>query len=286
MGIGSLWHTSRERTTYPSCLEFRISKLLYTYEKECYCMAGDEKLTTTATSIRLLEMISEQNGATLRDLVSETELAKSTVYKHLSTLQANDLLVKKGEQYLLSLHHLTLGKQAVEMRDSYRLVEQKIDELRNRIKADIDFTVEENGRLILVSEATRTMSESIFVPGNEFYLHNTAAGKAILAAYSEDHVNEILNTHGLPQQTDKTIQSRSELKSELESIRENGYALNDGECVEGYRSVGSVIMNPDDSVLGAISIGGPVYRIDHARLENDFAELVCETTAEISNALL
>lgn len=248
-------------------------------------MAGDEKLTTTATSIRLLEMISERGGATLRDLVSESDLAKSTVYKHLSTLQANDLLVKRGEQYLLGLHHLTLGKKAVEMRDSYRYVEKKIDELRNRIEADIDFTVEENGRLILVSEATRTMSESIFVPGNEFYLHNTAAGKAILALYSEEHVNDILDSNGLPKQTNKTIQSRSKLKSDLESIQEKGYALNDGECIEGYRSVGSVIMNPDGSVLGAISIGGPAYRIDHARLEDDFAELVCDTTTEISNTL-
>lgn len=248
-------------------------------------MAGDEKLTTTATSIRLLEAVSEQEGATLRSLVKETDLAKSTVYKHLSTLQANNLLIKKGEQYLLGLHHLTLGKRAVEMRDPYRLVEKKIDELRNRTEADIDFTVEENGRLILVSEATRTMSESIFVPGNEFYLHNTAAGKAILASYPDNRVDAILDRHGLPQRTNKTIQSRSKLKSELQSTREKGYALNDGECIEGYRSVGSVIMDPSDSVLGAISIGGPAYRVDRARLEDDFSELVCNTTSEITESL-
>ena len=257
----------------------------YIVSNECLRMNGDEKLTTTTTSIRLLEMVSEREGATLRELVTETGLAKSTVYKHLSTLRANDLLVKRGERYLLGLHHLTLGKQAVGMRDSYRVVEQRIDELRNQIEADIDFTVEENGRLILVSEATRTMSESIFVPGNEFYLHSTAAGKAILASYSAERVDEILDRHGLPERTSKTIQCRSELEAELEAVREAGYALNDGECMDGYRSVGSVIVNPDGSVLGAISVGAPAYRIDRARLEDDFSELVREATAEVAESL-
>lgn len=248
-------------------------------------MAGEDKLTTTTTSIRILETVADRDGATLRELVQETGLAKSTVHKHLSTLQANDFLVKRGERYLLGLHHLTLGKRAVEMRDRYRLVEKKIDELRNRIEADMDFTVEENGRLVLVSEATRTMSESIFVPGTKFYLHNTAAGKAILASFGSERVDEILDTHGLPQSTNKTVQSRSTLKAELESVREQGYALNDGECVEGYRSVGSVIVNADGSVLGGISIGGPVYRIDRARLVDDYAELVREATDELTQTL-
>ena len=248
-------------------------------------MTRDEKLTTTATSIHLLETIADRGGATLRDLVQETDLAKSTVHKHLSTLQANDLLVKRGEQYLLGLHHLSLGKRAVEMRERYRVVEEEIDELRNRIEADIDFTVEENGRLILVSEATRTMSESIFVPGTKFYLHNTAAGKAILASLPQKRVDEILDIHGLPERTNKTIQSRSVLLSEIDGVRQKGYALNDGECVEGYRSVGSAIMNPDESVLGAISIGGPSYRIDRSRLEDNYAELVREATRNLEKKL-
>jgi len=248
-------------------------------------MSGENKLTTTATSLEILEMIAEDGGTTLRALVQKTGLAKSTVHKHLSTLQANDLIVKQGEQYLLGLHHLALGKQAVEMRDRYQLVKKEIEELRNRIEADMDFTVEENGRLILVSEATRTVNESIFVPGTKFYLHNTAAGKAILASFSEQRVTEILDEHGLPQRTSKTIQSRSSLLSELDAIQKRGYALNDGECVEGYRSVSSAIMNPDGSVLGAISIGGPTYRIDKARLKDNYADIILQTTNSIEDKI-
>lgn len=246
---------------------------------------GDSRLTTTDTSLTILETIAGLGSATAREIGAETEHAKSTVYKHLTTLRDNGLLVKEGERYKLSLHHLTLGKRAVETRNSYRLVEQKMRELEARTDGEIDFTVEENGRLHMVFESGGTSSDSSFGPGTKFYLHNTAAGKAILAEYSDRRIDDILETQGLPQATQHTIGSRDELRRQLETIRETGYAFNDEECVEGYRTVSSVIVEPDDTVLGAVSIGGPVYRIDRARLENEFASLVLDVTESITRSL-
>lgn len=246
---------------------------------------GKGKLTTTATSLHVLELIADRGGATLRELVEETGLAKSTVHKHLSTLRANDYLVKEGERYVLSLHSLTLGKRAIEVRDSFRLVEQKIRELGSRTDAEVDFNVEENGRLILMFEAVGSTNESTFGTGTEFYLHNNAAGKAILATYPDARIDELIDEQGLPRTTAKTIQSRDVLKSEIEAVRERGYALNDGECVEGYRTVSSAIMNPDGSALGAISAGGPVYRIDQSRLRTELADSVCSVADEVTRAL-
>ncbi|RYJ08544.1 IclR family transcriptional regulator [Halogeometricum borinquense] len=247
---------------------------------------GKGELTTTATSLHILELIVDHGWVTLRGLVEETGLAKSTVHKHLSTLRANDYIVKEGERYTLGLYFLTVGKRAVELRDSYQLVEQKVRELGSRTDAEVDFTVEENGRLILMFEAAGATNESTFGTGTEFFLHNTAAGKAILATYADSKRDEILDTQGLPATTNKTIQSREALHAELEQIRENGYALNDGECVEGYRTVSSVIKRPNGSVLGAISAGGPAYRIDQSRLKNELADHVRSATAEVTESLV
>lgn len=246
---------------------------------------SDDLLTTTATSLRIMETVAELGSATAREVGDETDHAKSTVYKHLTTLRDNNLLIKEGEQYRLSLHHLTLGNRAVETRKFYRLVEQKMKELKSRTDAEIDFTAEENGRLIMVFETAGSSSDSAFGPGSEFYLHNTAAGKAILAEYADERVDEILDTRGLPQTTPHTITSREVLHSELTKIRETGFAFNDEECVEGYRTVSSVIMKPDNTVLGALSIGGPVYRIEQSRLENEFASLVLTVTENITQSI-
>lgn len=247
--------------------------------------AEEGPLATTAKSLRILKSVATREGATLRELVEETGLAKSTVHKHLETLRANEYLIKNGEQYGLSLRHLTLGKRAIDSRPAYNLVEQKVHELGSRTDAEVDFTVEENGRLVLIFEAVGRTNASTFGIGSEFHLHNTAAGKAMLAEYSADRVRAILDRHGMPQTTPNTIQSREPLKEEFKTIRERGFALNDGECVEGYRTVSSVITNPDGSLLGAISAGGPVYRINKSRLGDELADKVCEVTNSISEEL-
>lgn len=249
-------------------------------------MVGERgTLTTTETSLRMLERVADRGTVTLSQLVDETDMVKSTVYKHLETLRSNGYLVKHGEQYQLSLWHLTLGKRAIEFREEYELIKQRVYEFGSRTDAEVDFTVEEDGRLILIFEAVGGTNESTFGTGREFCLHNTAAGKAILATYNDDRVDELLEHQGMTQTTANTIQSPDELKAQLEIVREQGYALNDGECVEGYRTVGSVITNTADQVVGAISVGGPVYRIEKSRLEDELAEKVRELTDSISESL-
>lgn len=246
---------------------------------------GKETLSTTATSLNILEILADQGWITLRDLVEETGLAKSTVHKHLSTLRENDFVVKNGEYYTISLAHVALGKRAKDIRRPFDLVEQKIQEFGHRTDAELDFTVEENGQLILIFEVVGGTNESTFGIGSKFHLHNTAAGKVILAEYPDSRIESILNEQGMPKTTSKTIDSRESFMEEIEKIRDQGYAINDGEGIEGYRSVSSAIMNPDGSVLGAISAGGPIYRIEKPRLENELRDYACNLAEEITQEL-
>ncbi|ELY27060.1 IclR family transcriptional regulator [Natrialba magadii ATCC 43099] len=244
---------------------------------------GEGKLSTTATSLAILDRITDENGATLRELVDETGLAKSTVHKHLSTLCENGYLVKFGETYKLSLHTLSQGRQAIKMRPHFSTVEQRVRELANQTNTEVDFTVEENGRLIIVFESVGSSNGVNFRSGAEFHMHNAAAGKAILAEYPDERVDEILDTWGMPKKTPNTTHCREKLESELVEIKENGYAISDGEPVEGYRSVSSPIMNEDGTVLGAISAGGPTYRVEYSRLSGELAEKVAATAQSLSN---
>jgi DNA-binding IclR family transcriptional regulator len=55
--------------------------------------------------------------------------------------------------------------------------------------------------------------------------------------------------------------------ADLEDIRERGYAINKAEHVEGLWGVGAPVVGPDDEVLGALSIGGPMRRM-RKKVEN------------------
>lgn len=82
-------------------------------------------------------------------------------------------------------------------------------------------------------------------------------------------MNAIIDRHGLPGRTDRTITDRERLYEELETVRERGFARNDGEEVRGIRAVGAPILTGDDSVLGAISISGPESRLQGDRFEEE-----------------
>jgi DNA-binding IclR family transcriptional regulator len=99
------------------------------------------------------------------------------------------------------------------------------------------------------------------------YLHTNALGKAILAHLPDERVTEIVAQHGLPKRTDRTVTTENELHELLASIREQGYAIDKGERINGIRGVGAPIAT-DDAVFGAIAAYGPTNEIQ-PEIEND-----------------
>jgi len=116
-------------------------------------------------------------------------------------------------------------------------------------------------------------------------MHSTAAGLAILAEYSEERVERVLDRRGLPSRTEHTITDRATLFEALERIREDGYAVNDQGYTEGMRSIGKAVCGPDGTVAGALSVAGPTYRIDGAVLEEHLPRALEETVRSLEAAL-
>ncbi|MEA5409646.1 IclR family transcriptional regulator C-terminal domain-containing protein [Haloarculaceae archaeon H-GB2-1] len=81
----------------------------------------------------------------------------------------------------------------------------------------------------------------------------------------------MLNEYELCEVTEKTITDRSAFKQEIAHVQEQGYAVTDEECVTGYKMISGAVTYPDDSIVGAISVGGPVYIFEKA-IENRFLD--------------
>ncbi|AEH39147.1 IclR family transcriptional regulator [Halopiger xanaduensis] len=221
---------------------------------------------TTKTSFAIVRAIRDTDGATLSELADRLDLAKSTIHNHLHTLVDEGFLVREGDAYHVGLEFLPFGEHARHRNPLYAPARRRVYSLAEQTGNEADFIVEENGRAYsleyALSESTRGVSESSpFRAGNRFHMHNCASGKAMLAAMSEDHVRSILDRWGLPATTEQTITSESTLFEELETIRRRGYAVNDEELIEGYRSIGAAVTGPDGDVLGAFTVGGPTYRM-------------------------
>lgn len=216
----------------------------------------------TEISLETINAIRAMDGARLTEIAERLDLAKSTVHRHLNTLESNGYVVREGTEYQIGLKFLHFGEYARNREGVYHLAKEQVQELARVTNEEVDFTVEEHGRLISLYNSLGQSKRSGLQVGSYFSMHNTAAGKAMLAELSDDRVDEILDRWGLPEKTSRTITDREKLLADLEVTRERGYAVNDEELLEGFRSIGAAITDSEGSVVGGFSVGGPTYRID------------------------
>lgn len=240
------------------------------------------KVKSVGRSIQLVETIHEREGASLEELVTELDLARSTVHNHLKTLYDLGYLVKEDEVYQIGTRFLQLGEYSRTRRQEYTMAAQVVTELTEETEERAQFVIEEHGQgVFLYRESGSRAVETNSGTGKRMYLHATAAGKAILMSLPDSRVREILDQWGLPEVTEHTITDEATLFDELERSRERGYTLNEQENIDGLCAVGVPVKTGENEVIGALSISMPAHRFNDERIESDLSNLLLGTANEL-----
>jgi DNA-binding IclR family transcriptional regulator len=218
-------------------------------------------LKTTEKSLLLLEYVEKNESATMAEICSEFGFTKSTTHGHLTTLLNKGYLVKDGEQYQLGMKLLKLGGAARRRNKYFPIIKKGVDSLAAETSEGVDFSVFEHGQIISVYNEVENKNDPNFSMGKHYHAHATAAGKAILAEFDDDRVTEILGSSKLTKLTENTITDRNRLFESLQETRERGYSINDEEYQDGLRAVGATVSTLNGRILGAIGVGGPIYRV-------------------------
>ncbi|WP_435185578.1 IclR family transcriptional regulator [Halobellus sp. EA9] len=244
-------------------------------------------LKSSSTTLEIVDAVVELEGARVSQIADRLGISESAASNHLHTLRRAGYLTTEGDIYQPGLKLAKLGEHAKTRDPAYRHAIEVTNDLDERTNFETSFTVEENGlgRYLRPEVDATTEVDTYFTVGERMYLHTTAAGKAILANYSEERVEFILDRWGLPEQTEKTITSRERLQDELDEVRERGYALNRGEDQEGVYAIGQAAKKPSGAVLGAISIAGPTYRTKKGRFEERFTDILDEHIEKLETRL-
>lgn len=239
----------------------------------------DARIKSTERSFDILEEVRRRDGAGVTELAEHFGCSKSTVCEHLSTLVNKGYLTNEDGRYRVGLRFLQLGGHARARQKLYHFGRKDIDELSTETGESAKLVVEENGRGIYLYQALgdNAVTTDSHV-GTRVYLHTTAVGKAILANLDEHRIPEVIEQHGLPAKTENSITDRDELENRLQTVRDRGVAFDDEERIEGWRCVAAPIQ-PNEDILGALSVAGPKRRIDEARFREELPELV-ENTAQ------
>src|SRR5258708_26092538 len=89
-----------------------------------------------------------------------------------------------------------------------------------------------------------------------------ACGKVLLAARPDAEVGGVLGDAKLPARTPLSITEAPRLRAELATVRTRGYAENVAESNADTASVGAPIHDESGRVVAAISVAGPLSRMN------------------------
>lgn len=235
-------------------------------------------IRATKTAFELLEALQDLDGAGTTELAQHLDMAKSTVHDHLNSLERTGYVVKTNGTYRIGLGLLEFGGYARRQKRIYAAARPEIRSLADQTGEIASLQVTENGLGMYVTTLRGEQAVEISIhTGTYVPLTTTAGGKAILAELAPDRVESIIDEHGLPERTEHTITERRELLSDLEEIRNQGYAVDNQESFEGIRCIAASVTTKSGDPLGAVSVAGPKNRLHGEYLTDDLPRIVLRT---------
>ena len=190
-------------------------------------------------ALNILELLGgrSQNELGITEIAAEVGLAKGTVHRLLSTLTRRGYARQNplARKYGLGLKAITLASSTRESLGP--LARPFLQELMEVSQESSNLArLDENAVVYIEQVSAPRMVRMFAEPGNRVLPHATGTGKVLLAYQPEEVVDSIIRQTGLPRFTPDTITNVGQLKGELETIREQGYAVDSEEMEEGVKT--------------------------------------------------
>lgn len=239
----------------------------------------------TAALLKLLGQAPYVHSVT--DLGEQIDCSKSGTFKLLNALVQSGLAAQTGNhKYTLGPVIYILGKTYEDRIGLSRMVKPYLIRLRDLTGENASFSMLISGKANLVyREESLQLVRVAGSVGQERPLYAGATGKVLGAFQDDDIIRKRLMEEPLLAFTERTLTSPNALLEEYAKIRQQGYAISDGELNIETIGIGAPIRNESGSVWAAISVGAPRMRVDDIKKER-YIFLVKEIAEEMSRDLM
>lgn len=244
-------------------------------------------IQSVAKAMNLLDILAEsQLPLSLAELSAKTGWPKSTIHGLLSTMRESSVVAQDEEgRYMLGIRLFEYG---CTLSSSWTILETAkpyIQHISYHTGEAVFLSILDRGEVITLDRAdNRTGLQTSAEMGCRLPVHCTSQGKLFLAYMSEQEQKNVLKRTELKEYTPHTITTLPELQKEFENIRQQGYAIENGEYKKGLRSVAAPIYDEEGRVRYAIGIIGMFRQIESDKFVRAIS-VVKETAEKISNSL-
>lgn len=245
-----------------------------------------QKIKSIEKALQIISLLSENTELGITDISKILKIGTTTVYRILTTLRYSGYIVQdeKTLKYSLGYKLFIVGNKVQNVFNILDIVTPYLKKLSKYTIEGINCSILKGDKAICIAkvESPEMLRTDIKI-GSELPTHCTAVGKSILAFLPKENIDKIFgnNNDKLVNYTKNSISSLVELKNQLKTIRENGYAIDMEEYKTSVNCLGVPIINAKGVPIASISITGPSSRFDLSEMEKLKSNLI-SITKEIS----
>ncbi|MEU7828107.1 IclR family transcriptional regulator [Nonomuraea sp. NPDC049129] len=240
---------------------------------------GNTSVQSVDRAIAILEILAREGATRVTDLAVQLDVHKSTAFRLLAALEQGGLVEQSGDRgrYRLGFGVVRLAGAATAQLDISKESRPVCLRLAEAVGETVNIAVPQDGDAVNISQVRgpAAISGHNWV-GQRTPSHATSSGKVLLAFGA-------LRLPAEPARyTPSTLTEAGRLG--LAEIRERGWATTVEELEVGLNAVAAPIRGSDGSVVAAVSVSGPSYRLTPERLP-EVGALLAEGAREISQRI-
>ena len=248
-------------------------------------------IQTVTNALRVLQAFESEEQLGVTELARRLHLHKNNVFRLLATLEESHWVEQtNAELYRLGASCLRLSQSLTRTRLITRHARPVLASLCRETGETTHLGVLRDFEVVhLDGEQAPGMIAGTLRVGERLPGHCTALGKVLLACGTKDALEtydcDVVAKHGLMARTEATIVDRDKLIEHLRHVAAQRFALDIEECERGMSCVAVPIVNGSGRLVGAFSVSGPSFRLDHDTLERRIVPSLLAAGAELSRLL-
>lgn len=229
---------------------------------------------------------AERPAMTLADMARATGLTRATARRLLHTLVALGFVCTDGRTFELTPRVLDLGFAYVSSLQLPDIAQPFMEALSDRVHESVSASVLDGAQIVYVARVNtqRIMGISLAI-GSRLPAAWTSMGRVLLAGLTDAQLDEFLGGLVITGLTPHSIIDIDALRSEIRTVRSQGYALLDQELEEGIRSVAAPLRDRRGRTLAAVNVGTHAARVTLKELRGVILPDLLSTARSIETQL-
>ncbi|NDV19500.1 helix-turn-helix domain-containing protein [Pseudodesulfovibrio sp. JC047] len=220
----------------------------------------------------LLYINSQKDPVGISTISKDMGIYKSTIFRTLATLEDRHFVQQDPEtgKYTLGVSLFSMANKIT----LYDVFVPFVKKLNLEFKETVNVSVLERSSaesyhsVVVVKEDAIDNKLSVSPQvGAKNKCYCSSVGKCLLA-FSSDISDAILKKYEFVKYSPNTIGNYEDLAKELETVKKQGYALDNEEQEVGLICVGVPVFNKKGETIAAMSVSGPSQRIQQMNIDH------------------